>query len=170
MIISGHSFTIGQHLFFKSVYLATNILYLMLEHYLKNYLPPKKFAQSPSPPNVDLCSSFEAKEKYETFGSYNLLLHQFPLISLPSVSTFMKILTPPPIQTKGKDLNPLPCALCGPTVWYVHWTFHSKLTTMCFICAVGSRGVSVVSAGCTGGATVHVLVACEGAGETFGAI
>ena len=32
MIISGHSFTIGQHWFFKSVYLATNILYLMLEH------------------------------------------------------------------------------------------------------------------------------------------
>ena len=41
MIISGHSFTIGQHWFFKSVYLATNILYLMLEHYLKNYPPPK---------------------------------------------------------------------------------------------------------------------------------
>ena len=32
LIISGHIFTIGQHWFFKSVHLATNTLYLMLEN------------------------------------------------------------------------------------------------------------------------------------------
>ena len=31
LIISGHIFTIGQHWFFMSVYLATNTLHLMLE-------------------------------------------------------------------------------------------------------------------------------------------
>ena len=51
LIISGHIFTIGQHWSFKSVHLATNTLYLMLEFFFKNSPPPqKKFTQSPSPP------------------------------------------------------------------------------------------------------------------------
>ena len=33
LIIFGHSFTIGQHWFFKSVHLATNTLHLMLENF-----------------------------------------------------------------------------------------------------------------------------------------
>ena len=42
-----------------------------------------------------------------------------------------------------------------------------KLTTVDVVRAVGSRCVGVVSAGCTGGATVHVLVASNGARETL---
>ena len=41
---------------------------------------------------------------------------------------------------------------------------------MGLVCTVGYRSVGVVSAGCTGGATIHVLVASEGTSETFGTI
>ena len=45
LLISEDSFTIGQHWFFKSVHLATNTLYLMLEHFFKKI--PQKKNQSP---------------------------------------------------------------------------------------------------------------------------
>ena len=69
LIIFGHIFTIGQHWFFKSVHLATNTLYLMLEIFLKNH--PKKYLHShrirPLPWRLIVTHSLES-----TFWNYNV--------------------------------------------------------------------------------------------------